>query len=436
MNLSKYNIITENEAGEKILFNSMSGAVFKLNSDYESILKANRILDLSDSEIDIFKKNGVIVDDSEQQLRQYDYEHNLFKYDDSLLSITWLTTWGCNLECTYCFEGDKKNTKIVSNKSDIDKMLLFIENEHSKHHFKYLALTLFGGEPMVNYKGIKYSLPKIKEFCDDHEIILGINMVSNGLLLNEKNLNFMIENDLKMIQITLDGPQQLHDQKRIYPNGKSTFNRIIEKLEFLRDNFPLLTICIRINVDKENYPYIEDLLAFLKKRNLLMMTIDFGIIRDEATSCGNISNICYPDEELGKILYSLWLSAAKKGLSMRTVPAKRYTYCGLNREHSYTFSPEMNFYKCWEHLGDEEHNFGILNERGEIEITNPNYYDWMSKNPTAIYECAECKYLGSCGGGCSVNSYNQSGTYNSAGCYQVKGVIEKQLVFSLNNNQI
>jgi uncharacterized protein len=246
----------------------------------------------------------------------------------------------------------------------------------------------------------------------------------------------MVDNHLEMIQITLDGPKNLHDEKRIYPNGKGTFDRIIQKLEYLRDNFAKLSICIRINIDKENYEHTEDLLLLLKEKKLTDMTIDFGIIRDEATSCGNISNICYPDEELGKILYSLWMKAAKTGFNMRTIPSKRYTYCGLNKEHSYTFSPEMNFYKCWEHLGDVEHNFGFLNDDGVLMISNKNYYEWMIKNPTAISECAECKYLGSCGGGCSVNSYNQSGTYNAPGCYQVKGVIEKQLLFSINNNQI
>ncbi|WP_316496031.1 4Fe-4S cluster-binding domain-containing protein, partial [Enterococcus faecium] len=114
----------------------------------------------------------------------------------------------------------------MSKTSDIDKMLLFIEKKYEKNQFKYLSLTLFGGEPMVNYRGIKYLLPKLKEFCEKNKVLLGINMVSNGLLLNKSNLNFMIENDLKMIQITLDGPKNLHDKKRIYPNGNPTFDRI------------------------------------------------------------------------------------------------------------------------------------------------------------------------------------------------------------------
>lgn len=315
-------------------------------------------------------------------------------------------------------------------------MLLFIEKKYEKNQFKYLSLTLFGGEPMVNYQGSKYLLPKLKEFCEKNKVLLGINMVSNGLLLNKSNLNFMIENDLKMIQITLDGPKNLHDKKRIYPNGNPTFDRIIDKLIFIRDNFPSLMVCIRINVDKENYEYIQELLIYLKEKKLNIMTVDFGIIRDEATSCGNISNICYPDEELGEILYRLWSYAVKQGFNMKVIPSKRYTYCGLNRENSYTFSPDMNFYKCWEHLGDDEHNFGYLRDDGMLIVNNENYYDWMNKNPVEIAECASCKYLGSCGGGCSVNSYNQSRTYKAAGCYQVKGVIEKQLLFSLNNKQL
>ena len=72
---------------------------------------------------------------------------------------------------------------------------------------------------MVNYRESKYLLPKLKEFCEKNKVLLGINMVSNGLLLNKSNLNFMIENDLKMIQITLDGPKNLHDKKEYIPMG-------------------------------------------------------------------------------------------------------------------------------------------------------------------------------------------------------------------------
>lgn len=436
MRFSNFNILTETEEGKKLVFNSMSGSIFELDERVANIFQQSNVNLLSNEEIQMLKEHGMIIENKNYQLDQFNYTHNLKKYDSEMLSITWLTTWGCNLNCTYCFEGNKKDNKVISNKEDIEKMLNFIERNYRTNRFRVLALTLFGGEPLMNYEGIKYALPLIKSFCEKNSINFIVNMVSNGLLLNNKNMDFLIDHGLGMVQITIDGPKELHDQKRIYSNGKGTYDNIINRLEFLKQEYSQVNVVIRINIDKENFDFTDKLLEELKVRGLNSFTIDFGIIRDESTSCGNISNICFPDEELGSILYELWKKSLKYGFNIKTVPAKRYMYCGLNKENSYTFTPNMEFYKCWEHLGDDIHRFGFITETGEIDIYNERYYEWMNKNPVKISQCKKCKYLGNCGGGCSVNSFNKYGTYNAPGCYQVKGVIEKQLIFAISNNQI
>ncbi len=306
MKFSDFNIITENDEGNQVLFNSMSGSIFELDQRVTEIFKNNDLSLLSPEEIETLTLHQIIVKDESFQLETYNYGHNLQKYDSQMLSITWLTTWGCNLNCTYCFEGNLKNSKIMSETEDIDRMLKFVKNKYINNKFKVLAVTLFGGEPMMNYKGIQYGLSLFRAFCEENHIQLVINMVSNGLLLNKDNVQFLIDHGLSMIQITLDGPKELHDQKRIYSNGGGSYDRIIDRLEFLKKENNQLNIVIRINIDKENFEHAEILLKELELRGLNTFTIDFGIIRDEATSCGNISNICFPDESLGKILYSLW----------------------------------------------------------------------------------------------------------------------------------
>lgn len=117
-------------------------------------------------------------------------------------------------------------------------------------------------------------------------------------------------------------------------------------------------------------------------------------------------------------------------------PVKRYTYCGLNNYFTFTFSPEMDFYKCWEHVGNSTHKFGYLDENAKIVITNTKYYEWMNKIPTKIDSCRNCKYIINCGGGCIINSYNRYGTYNNSGCFKTKGVLENQIKFLCENGLI
>ena len=89
MKLSKYTIMfTENENGKTILFNTLTGAVFKLNEEYKKIIEEKNLENLTDDETLLLEKEGIIVGEGESQLERLNYEHNLYKYDSSILSIT------------------------------------------------------------------------------------------------------------------------------------------------------------------------------------------------------------------------------------------------------------------------------------------------------------------------------------------------------------
>ncbi|WP_211333338.1 SPASM domain-containing protein [Keratinibaculum paraultunense] len=102
-------------------------------------------------------------------------------------------------------------------------------------------------------------------------------------------------------------------------------------------------------------------------------------------------------------------------------------YCGLYSNNQFTVAPNCDVYKCWEHVGQEEHLMGKIDENGNLRVTYA-YYDWMSVDPLKNAECSECVYLPVCGGGCGVVSYNETGTYHAKGCFKVKGTIEKQVL--------
>ncbi|MEC2872812.1 radical SAM/SPASM domain-containing protein [Bacillus bombysepticus] len=434
---SDYNLIIPNEGHEKslLLFNTMNGNTFSIDERIANAIQTNDLSELTKDEIDLLITKGMVFEEEVNELEKYEYEHNMFKYGQEVLSITWLTTWGCNLDCTYCFEGTNK-PKTVTSEENLDIFYKFVEKKLKSGTFKVFALILFGGEPMLHYKGIQYLLPKFKSLCKEFNIIFFNSIVTNGLLFTKEKLGFLIEHGLKLAQLTLDGPKEIHDQKRIYSNGKGTYEATIDKLKLFKEYFPNFTPTIRINIDKENSKYIGTLLDDLIEEGLQYCGLDFGIIRDEAHGCNSISSLCYADDELGDLLYGLWNLAKSKGFNISAMPEKKLVYCGLNKEAAYTFTPELDFYKCWEHVGDKTHLFGYLDEDATIQVKNARYYEWMNKNPTKIPECAACEFLPNCGGGCNVNSFNRYGTYDAPGCFKTKGVLEKQLAFTVNNNQL
>ena len=46
-------------------------------------------------------------------------------------------------------------------------------------------------------------------------------------------MSFFVENNVE-ITISLDGPQDIHDKNRIFPNGVGSFNTVIKNIESIK----------------------------------------------------------------------------------------------------------------------------------------------------------------------------------------------------------
>lgn len=270
-----------------------------------------------------------------------------------------------------------------------------------------------------------YILEKLNNYCIEKNKSLVTSIITNGTLITEEILTKLEFYNCKMIQITLDGTKDIHDNRRMYKNGKGSFDEVLSgiKLASARSLKPV----IRINVDKTNLYETYQLLEVLSKEGLSECHIDFGIVRGSTAACSSYSGHCFSEEELGDTLEQLWDVAGSHGFHMSTKPFRKWMYCGLYGDSSYTVAPNGQVYKCWEHVGEEEHMIGRLDEEGALSDLRYAFYDWMSRNPLETADCKECVYLPACGGGCGVVSFNEHGSYHESGCFKTRGVLEKQV---------
>jgi uncharacterized protein len=97
-------------------------------------------------------------------------------------------------------------------------------------------------------------------------------------------------------------------------------------------------------------------------------------------------------------------------------------------ENAYTIAPNLDVFKCLEHVGVKEHLMGRIDEQGNfIDHTNA-FYEWMSVDPLKNDECKNCVYLPTCGGGCGVIAFSEAGSYHAKGCFKVRGTVEKEVI--------
>ena len=110
----------------------------------------------------------------------------------------------CNFRCKYCRQ---KKTSAIENMS-------IAEIKNAIDVFYKVAkipksIVFFGGEPLLNFDGIKYAISYVRSFDDN----ISFSMVINGSLCTKEIADFLSSNNVEVI-VSLDGPARYHNFAR------------------------------------------------------------------------------------------------------------------------------------------------------------------------------------------------------------------------------
>lgn len=437
MKFSKYNMLVDDPfTNQTVLFNSFTGESFTIDDEkVKKALESNNIEALDSEEKAAFTEKNIIIEDNKKEDEIFKYFYDLSKYNTSHLSATILFTWACNLRCVYCYEGAGEKRSQTMSMEDCDAVSKFLIDQAKQYRVSAISICLFGGEPLLNIKGCERVLSVLDQHCKENNLILSTSIVTNGTLIDDDVIAMLKKYHCSNIQITIDGIKEIHDVRRPSKSGESSFDKIINNLKMLlvTKDFPIPLI--RINVDKDNLETTRELLNYLRTEGLGKCRIDFGIVRGETEACADYQ-ACFTEKELGDVLESLWVIAKEEGFNLNPRPRRKFLYCGLNRQTSFTIAPTLDVYKCWEQVGDLRHKIGKIDSNGKYEENINVLADWMTINPFDNKDCSECVYLPNCGGGCAAQAYNEEGTYHASCCFNTKGVIEKELLYNLREKAL
>jgi len=429
MIFSKFNVILREPAYDKpILFNTLNGSTFFITEDIARAVETKDLSLLSDEAAETLYTAKVLIDENCDENAIFTYHRNQEKFGGSSLSSTVFLTWACNLRCVYCFQNHDLSTASMSMEM-AERYIKFLQKTAVQNRLENIYITLFGGEPLLNFDVGLYILDSMKTFCDNSKINFGCGIITNGTLLTKEIADNLIKYSCDYIQITLDGIQSVHDTRRIYANGHGSYDATIRALKLLNSMKEAHTV-IRINIDKTNLESTYQLLDEIGKNglNLTNCHVDFGIVKSNSAACAGYAPNCLSEDETGDVLYNLWKYAESNGFRYHIRPKRCFLYCGLYREYCYSITPDCSVYKCWEHAGVKEHLMGRIDENGVLADKTPAFYSWMTADPLKNDACKECAYLPVCGGGCGILCYNASGSYDQGGCCGDRKRIEKQIL--------
>ncbi len=222
----------------------------------------------------------------------------------------------CNLNCTYCYLGEKKNTSMSLETAK--KAIDIAVHEANKQYDRTLTVYFIGGEPLMAFDTICAAVDYTKKRCREKDLKYQFSTTINGMLVTEQIIDFFVENQFD-VKVSLDGKKKVHDLNRKDYAGNGSFHKIMEKLPLLKryEQESGKQISVASVITSNNYLYFAESFQFL---------LDLGIKKLE-------SGIDY---------YCTWSNEQLEGLHVQL----KKVFC-LYKEHIQKYQ-EVIFWNIWE----------------------------------------------------------------------------------------
>ena len=409
---SKYNFFFTAPDGAELLFNSTTTGFAKLDPDSTHIVK-EMLASPNDYECDTEIKKDIkqklisgrfLINSQENELLRLKISNRTGKFNNQSLGLTIAPTLSCNFRCTYCFEDPKKQKMTPTVEKAIVELV-----EKRVNSIDKLSITWFGGEPLLALDVMERLTKELRKICKKYKCDYTAGIITNGYLWDRKTALKCKRLGVKSAQITLDGPPDVHDKRRLTVNKKGTFDRILKNIE---KTYDILPISIRVNTDKDNADRVSEIVDIFITKGLHNKTkLYFAKVEAYTETCANISGSCHNCQEYSALEVELCRNAQSKGFITSRYPRPFGSgYCGAEGISALVVSPSGLVFKCWNQIsGKENEAVGDL-VRKDLKLPefDLNLQKWLGWDIFEKTECLDCKILPICMGGCPYNAMKES----------------------------
>lgn len=352
-------------------------------------------------------------------------------------------THECNLACRYCYVEDSAESGRMSSKTlerTIEQLVLLPERDR-------INIIWHGGEPWLMGIDFYEEAVKIQErLKGDKKFDNSIQ--TNATLIDTNVLDFCVANDFH-IGMSLDGPEEIHNLTRVYPDGRGSFNDVWRGIKMIRERNDELrkgenqkndgslirrnigrrigggaiTILTQLNTDR-----LDEIYDFFKA-NHISMKIN-PLIRSGRAKRDH-HNLAIGPAEYGKALVKLfdrWFYEQEEGVDvdpLSTILGNLMTSnpvsCNFGescREGFISIGPNGDVYPCGRFDGVREYWLGNIHKRRLQDVLISRRHRMMAKrNAENVKGCPNCNYKRICNAGCMHNAYMQKGDINDKDYY-------------------
>lgn len=319
---------------------------------------------------------GIIVENELEQYRMIEQYRDNDWASERTLHVTILPTEFCNFACTYCYQDH--NAKWMTDET-MSATVKFITRQLT--NFDTLHLAWFGGEPLCASKMLCKSMRQIAMSAAVQKVKLHASMTTNGYLLSPELFAELYSYGIYGYQITLDGPENIHDKFRHLRDGGGTYVQIIENLKYIKNNsqFSKARVLLRINLTQK---LVNELEAFIRDLGELFGNDDrFSVDLQNVSDLGGEGINTMRSELISEPPNAEGIAHLLEKYGFPTIMDSASVciggqVCDASRHNSYVIGVDGSVKKCTAALYDEANNVGYIDSEGILHINEKNHRLW------------------------------------------------------------
>lgn len=410
--------------GEVLLKNFLTGSIVKLEKsavkNLDSWLRGQRLPAPNSLEI-LSGENGLLVPEEKDEFCEYrDFFLRTRNEQANLFTLHFLPTMKCQLNCSYCFECGVRRQGAMS-ASVFDQSVRWLKRYlEINPEVSSLKCVMFGGEPLLVKGLVDNVLSRFKTLVENEGKEYWTEITTNGVLLDENAARMLKRYNLRRIQITLDGPRELHDSRRVSRDKYPTFDKIISNVRMLLDREYVPRVNLRLSLDEQTADSLPDLIRYLAGLGYGdKIHLSLGLVVPSLDT--NTKTVV--EKKIAEKAVDVWRTAKECGF---TVPDEFLVgpWCVAIAKHSAVIQPNGSLQKCFCTVGRPAFDFGRVSD-----LPTSYAQDVRFEKFSRTDKCAEdkCPYLPICGSGCIHDSIVKNGEKGFG-----KRFCQKDLIATLN----
>lgn len=334
----------------------------------------------------------------------------------------------CNLACKYCYYLEKTNlykentSKFVMSDSLLEK---FIEEYINSQTMPQVLFTWHGGETLMRPLSFYQKVVELqKKYANGRTIDNCIQ--TNGTLLNDEWCEFFHDNHW-LVGISIDGPQEFHDEYRKNKQGKPSFMKVMQGIHLLNKHQVEWNAMAVVNDYNADYPL--EFYHFFKKLGCHYIQFTPIVERIHPHADGrHLAHVLQKEEKLADFsvspeqwgnflctIFDEWVKNDVGEYFIQIFDATLANWMGAQPGvctmaptcgHAGVMEFNGDVYSC-DHFVFPEFKLGNIYEKSLIEMmySEKQIQFGQQKRDSLPNKCKECNYLFACNGECPKNRF-------------------------------